>query len=228
MSHKDKTETTTDKYKLLAGIAVSFLLSASFVDVGYGIGTVAMGFIEHSSFSDGQIQIYNPDDQKIILDRPTLETITQRYAVRGRAMTPAAERQGLVLEGATVLPNSVGAAPGQRIDLPAGRFLFVLPGPPGEFNAILNEEIIPWLKQRFPDARPRPIRTVHTKGIGESDMVTLLENAAFQPTQVDLGFYPGKGRVQIRLAADPGRESEVDAAEQILRNLLADFLDTTL
>ena len=167
-------------------------------------------------------------DQRIILDPPTVETITRRYAARGRAMTPAAERQALVLEGATVLPNSVGAAPGQRIGLPDDRFLFVLPGPPGEFNAILNEEIVPWLKQRFPDARPHPTRTVHTTGIGESDMVTLLENAAFHPAQVDLGFYPGKGRVQIRLTADPGRESEVDAAEQILRNLLADFLDTAL
>ncbi len=163
--------------------------------------------------------------RKIVLDRPTVETITQRYAARGRAMTPAAERQALVLAGATVLPNAAGAAPGQRIDLPGNRFLFVLPGPPGEFNTILDGEIVPWLKDRFPDARPRPTRTVLTIGIGESDIATRLEDAAFQPARVELGFYPGKGRVQIRLAANPGHESELAAAEQILRNLLVDFLD---
>ena len=39
------------------------------------------------------------------------------------------------------------------LDLPDGRFLFVLPGPPGEFAAVLNEEIVPWLRQQFPDTR---------------------------------------------------------------------------
>ncbi len=163
-------------------------------------------------------------EQKIVLDGATVAIIAKRDAARGRAMTPAAERQALVLEGATVLPNSVGAAPGQRIELAGEKTLFVLPGPPGEFNAILNEEIIPWLRERFPDARPKLVRIVRTAGIGESDIATLLESAGFQPAGVDLGFYPGKGRVQIRISADPGRESEVDTAEQTLRVLLADFM----
>ena len=109
--------------------------------------------------------------QEIVLDGATVAIIAKRYAARGRAMTPAAERQALVLEDATVLPNSVGAAPGQRIELAGEKTLFVLPGPPGEFNAILNEEILPWLRERFPDARPRLVRIVRTKGIGESDIV---------------------------------------------------------
>ncbi|MCK4563669.1 MAG: competence/damage-inducible protein A [Verrucomicrobia bacterium] len=163
--------------------------------------------------------------QEIVLDGATVATIAKRYAARGRAMTPAAERQALVLENATVLPNSVGAAPGQRIELAGEKTLFVLPGPPGEFNAILNEEIIPWLRERFPDARPKLLRIVRTAGIGESDIATLLESAGFQPARVALGFYPGKGRVQIRISADPGHEREVDTAEQTLRGLLADFLD---
>jgi nicotinamide-nucleotide amidase len=162
--------------------------------------------------------------REIVLDRPTVETMTQRYAARGRAMTPAAERQALVLEGAAVLPNSTGAAPGQRIALPGDRFLFVLPGPPGEFNGILNEEIIPWLRERFPDARPMLARTVRTAGIGESDIVTLLEKAGFQPEGVTLGFYPGSGRVRIRITADPGNESKIEETEQTLGNLLVDFI----
>ena len=163
--------------------------------------------------------------QTIVPDGATVAIIAKRYAARGRAMTPAAERQALVLEDATVLPNSVGAAPGQRIELAGEKTLFVLPGPPGEFNAILNEDIIPWLRERFPDARPRLVRIVRTAGIGESDIATLLESTGFQPTRVALGFYPGKGRVQIRISADPGHEREVDAAEQTLHDLLADFLD---
>jgi nicotinamide-nucleotide amidase len=123
------------------------------------------------------------------------------------------------------LPNSVGAAPGQRIELPGGKLLFVLPGPPNEFNAILKEEIIPWLKERFPDARPRPVRIIRTQGIGESDIVTILEREKFHPLDVALGFYPAMGKVEIRLTADPGHETAVTAAEQSLRRLLADFID---
>lgn len=165
-------------------------------------------------------------DRKIVLHQPTVCIMAERYAARGRGMTAAAERQALVLENATVLPNPVGAAPGQRIDLPDGKILFVLPGPPNEFNGILNEHIIPWLKQHYAHARPNLVRIVHTKGIGESDIVTILEAASFQPSGIDLGFYPGKGRVEIRLSALPGHESQITAAEHALHLLLADHLDS--
>jgi nicotinamide-nucleotide amidase len=164
-------------------------------------------------------------DREIILHDPTVKVMTERYAARGRGMTPAAERQGLVLEGATVLPNSVGAAPGQRVELPDEKTLFVLPGPPGEFNAILNEEIIPWLIERYTDARPKLVRIVHTKGIGESDIVTILEEAAYQPRNVDLGFYPAKGKVEIHLTADPDMEASIAEAEKALQELLSAFID---
>ncbi len=164
-------------------------------------------------------------NQKIILHQPTVGIMTERYAARGRGMTPVAERQALVLENAVVLPNSVGAAPGQRIALPEEKTLFVMPGPPNEFNAILNEEIVPWLKLRYAHARPRLVRIVQTRGIGESDIVTILEETHFQPADVDLGFYPGKGKVEIRLTAQPGQESQIDEAEQTLRSLLSDHLD---
>ena len=161
----------------------------------------------------------------IILDHPTVSVMAKRYASRGRGMTSAAERQALVLQGATVLPNSAGAAPGQRIELSEEKTLFVLPGPPREFNVILNEEIIPWLKKRFPDALPNLVRIVRTQGIGESDIVTLLENAGFQPQEVALGFYPAKGKVEIRITTEPHREAQVIEAEQTLLALLVDFIE---
>jgi nicotinamide-nucleotide amidase len=164
-------------------------------------------------------------NQKVVLDQPTVEYLTAWYKQRGRAITLAATRQAQVLEEAVVLPNSVGAAPGQRIELPGEKTLFVMPGPPKEFNAILNEEIIPWLKVRYTGALPKLVRIVQTKGIGESDIVTILENAGFQPANIDLGFYPGMGRVEIRLTALPDDEQEINAAAQSLRSMLSDHLD---
>jgi len=165
-------------------------------------------------------------ERKIVLHRPTVSHLKGWYQKRGRTITDAGKRQALILENCAVLPNSVGAAPGQRIDLSAGKTLFVLPGPPKEFNAILNEEIVPWLQDRYTDARPRLVRIVQTQGIGESDIVTILEKANFQPGRIDLGFYPGGEKVEIRLVADPEKESEITRTEQQLTRLLANFIAT--
>lgn len=164
-------------------------------------------------------------ERKIVLHQPTVNRLKGWYEKRGRSITDAGRRQALVLENSSVLPNSVGAAPGQRIDLSGGKTLFVLPGPPNEFNAILSDEVVPWLKDRYTDAVPRLVRIVRTKGIGESDIVTILEMARFQPEGIDLGFYPGMGKVEIRLGADPDKESEIINAEQQLQDLLADYID---
>jgi len=164
-------------------------------------------------------------NRELVLDTETVTTITERYTARGRSMTPAAGRQGLVLSGAVVLPNPVGAAPGERLDLPNDKFLFILPGPPKEFQAILEENIIPWLSERYDHLQPRPERVFRTRNIAESDIVTLLENADFQPRNISLGFYPAQGKVEIRMSSDPEHEDELNEAEQTVRCLLHKFLD---
>lgn len=164
----------------------------------------------------------------IVLDPPTLAVITERFTTHGRNMTPAAERQALVLDGATVLPNSAGAAPGERLKIPNGKTLFILPGPPNEFNAILNEEVVPWLKKQYADARPDLVRIIQTQGIGESDIVTILEKESFQPMKIDLGFYPGDGKVKITLTTAPENKSEITAAEKQLTTLLSGYIESDL
>lgn len=164
-------------------------------------------------------------DRLIVPHRPTIEIIAQRYTARGRVMNSIAERQGLILDGATVLPNSVGAAPGQRLELPGAKTLLVLPGPPHEFNAILNEEIMPWLQQRYADARPKQVRLVQTKGIGESDIVALLDAAAFSTGAVDIGFYPANGKVKIRLTAEHDQAEQIQHLENSLLSVLSDFIE---
>ena len=164
-------------------------------------------------------------ERKIVSHLPTVEYLRSWYSGRGRTSNPVVERQALVLQGAAVLPNPVGAAPGQRIDLPDGKILFLLPGPPDEFNAVLVDSIIPWLRERFADARPKLVRIVRTEGIGESDIVIILDKAGFQPAGIDLGFYPGMGKVEIRLTTTPDNGDRLDQSEQLLLTLLADFLE---
>lgn len=162
-------------------------------------------------------------DQKVIMDSDTVKEITRRSAARGHIMTEAALRQALVLEGAEVLANAVGSAPGQKIALLESKFLFIMPGPPVEFSAILEDNVVPWLQGRFLDAKPTLVREIHTRGIIESDIVTLIESANFSPWDIEMGFYPGDGRVDIRLAAAPKNRFELEEAEESLRKILDPF-----
>jgi len=161
---------------------------------------------------------------KIVMSPSGLAALHKRWDERGRAITPAAERQALILEGAVTLINSAGAAPGERLDMPDGKTLFILPGPPNEFAAVLDDHIIPWLKQQFRDAVPLEVRVLTTQDIGESDIVTRLETAGFQTSEVSVGFYPGGGKVEIRLSASKEHSRALEAAEGTLRELLCDKL----
>ena len=161
---------------------------------------------------------------QVILSPSALAQLHQRYAECGRAINPAAERQALILDGAATLLNSVGAAPGERFVPRAGKVLFILPGPPNEFAAVLNDHIVPWLQETFPEASPLELRVLTTQGIGESDIVTRLEASDFDSGEVDIGFYPGNGRVEIRLTASLENLDQLEQVERTLHELLRGYL----
>jgi nicotinamide-nucleotide amidase len=161
---------------------------------------------------------------KIVMSPAALAALHKRFKDRGRAINPAAERQALILEGAETLINNAGAAPGERFVPKAGKVLFILPGPPNEFSAVLNDHIVPWLAGRFPDVVPLELRVLTTQGIGESDIVTRLEAASFQPLDVSIGYYPGGGKVEIRLTAAREHTDSLERVEHTLRTLLGDHL----
>jgi nicotinamide-nucleotide amidase len=161
---------------------------------------------------------------RIVPSPEALAALYKRIAERGRTVTPAAERQALILEGAEMLINNVGAAPGERLDLPGGKTLFVVPGPPNEFSAVLDDHIVPWLRKTFPAAVPLELRVLTAEGIGESDIVTRLETANFQALETSIGFYPGSGKVEIRLTAPREQLAALEAVERTLRKILHDKL----
>lgn len=182
-------------------------------------------------------------ERKIVLSPEGLAAMRARFAKRGITMSLVSERMAQILEGAEPLINNAGAAVAQRIDLPDGRTLFIVPGPPNEFAAVLHDHIVPWLCGQFPEAKPLELRILTTEGIGESGIVERLEAAGFQcpdpsvareapqsrgsdhrERQISVGFYPGLGKVEIRLTAAHDKKNEIDQAEQTLRELLHDWL----
>jgi nicotinamide-nucleotide amidase len=82
--------------------------------------------------------------RSLILDEAVLEQIRERFARRGVPMPAINERQALVIEGAAVLENKYGTAPGLFIE-EKGKRLFLLPGPPAEMKIVFDQGVAPRL-----------------------------------------------------------------------------------
>ncbi|HEX8798067.1 MAG TPA: competence/damage-inducible protein A, partial [Terriglobales bacterium] len=88
-------------------------------------------------------------------DHDIVTAMYKRFAERRIPMPPNNAKQADVIEGAVVLPNTRGTAPGQYLETVIGgkpRIIFLLPGPPHELEALWKRECEPRLQQMLPPA----------------------------------------------------------------------------
>src|SRR5258706_1889593 len=166
-------------------------------------------------------------------DKTVLAQI-ERFFEQRRRQPPATVRvQALVPEGAMVLPNANGTAPGLVLSgspLKAGapaRMLIMLPGPPRELRPMFTEQALPLIRARFPSTEPFVCRTLKTTGLGES----FLEEKIVGPVAhlvgagLELGYCARTGEVDLRFVARGANAVEVVAeAEKIARAVLGDII----
>ena len=82
--------------------------------------------------------------RKLLQNEDVLRKLQERFRRFGRAMPEINLRQALIVEGADVLPNPVGTAPGQWIEA-KDHILILLPGVPREMRALMEAEVAPRL-----------------------------------------------------------------------------------
>ena len=106
--------------------------------------------------------------RKVYTDEATLRKIQERFRRFGRTMPEINARQALVIEGAIVLPNPRGTAPGQWIEA-QGRIVVLLPGVPQELRALMEAEVKPRLA-RLGIKERRWTRDLRIAGLFESEV----------------------------------------------------------
>ena len=104
----------------------------------------------------------------LVVDAGLLEVIRRRFASRGLVMPKINERQAQVIEGAEALENLRGTAPGMWIEERNTRIV-LLPGPPGELQAMFLASVVPRLSTLC-SGRRMAHRSVHIVGLTESDV----------------------------------------------------------
>ena len=135
------------------------------------------------------------------LDADILAALEQRWRARGWPGTlPAANRQqAMVPEGARILVNRHGSAPGIWLDDDQGRWVAMLPGVPREMRGMLADELGPLLEPRAAGAGVVRSRTLRTTGIAESALADLLGDSAAGFPGVSLAYLPGHAGTDLRL-----------------------------
>lgn len=138
------------------------------------------------------------------MDDAVMARIAARFQRYGYAAMPASNAvQAMVPDGATVLDNPNGSAPGLWIEDERGRWVAMLPGVPHEMRAMATEVVVPILTKRYATNGAVVLsRTVRTTGIGESALAELLgEDGRDTVAGLPLAFLPGWEGVDLRITA---------------------------
>lgn len=166
--------------------------------------------------------------RKLHLDQTVLESIHRRFTERRLAMPRNNERQAMIPEGATVIPNLHGTAPGLAIRLGDEKIVVVMPGVPSEMQAMLKEQVIPLLREVSCVRARIYSRTLKVCGTSESaldETIGDLIRVSRNPT-IALLAYPGEIHIRLTVKTDSEVEGDrrLDDLEVRLRERLGELL----
>lgn len=115
--------------------------------------------------------------RRLILDQNVADRIRRMFEAMGRAMPENNLKQAQFPEGAVIIPNALGTAPGFRLDLlteQGPRHLIVLPGVPREMKPMIEEQVLPWLQEARGGKEIYVSHVFQTFGISESALDELV------------------------------------------------------
>ncbi|MBS1822382.1 MAG: competence/damage-inducible protein A [Acidobacteria bacterium] len=136
-------------------------------------------------------------------DPSLLAEMYKRYAARKMVMPPNNAKQADVIEGATVLANANGSAPGQFLETTIGgyrKIVILLPGPPGELKPMFAQVVKPMLAAALP---PQHLarRTLRMALIPESQVDARTAPIYKEFTDVETTILAGHGEIQLHFVA---------------------------
>jgi nicotinamide-nucleotide amidase len=158
--------------------------------------------------------------KKLVLHEPSLRAIEERFRQFNRPMTENNKRQAYLPEGCVVLENPHGTAPGFVALCDDGKFVACMPGVPREMRPMLAEKLMPWLVQRFDLRTAIYTKTLHTVGIGESDLDRRVEDLFRTLENPKIAMLAHGFRVDVKVMAKASNRVEADAMiEPVVRQL---------
>ncbi len=160
-------------------------------------------------------------------DEAVLAGIERRFAARGWKMSPNNAQQADVLEGAMVLPNPNGTAPGQWL---SGKFdgreriVILLPGPPHELKPLFEAECRERLRSKLPPAF-LATRVLKVAMLGESHVDARVAPIYKRYGEVQTTILAGSGEIELHFKSRAGTLDAAQARADEAADAVEDELD---
>lgn len=153
-------------------------------------------------------------NDELILDDKVLKHVTEIFSTRGVPMPATNVGQAMVPSKAKIIWNANGTAPGIWMEKDNKVFI-ALPGVPYEMKAIINEVVVPMLKEKFMKNLDYVLKqkTLLTTGVGESVLNEMMGDVHSIIKNDKLAFLPSIEGVRLRINVKA--ESEEKAEERI-------------
>ncbi|UDD14053.1 nicotinamide mononucleotide deamidase-related protein YfaY [Klebsiella pneumoniae] len=158
----------------------------------------------------------------LILHPEWLETMSRFFAERGRPMAESNRKQAEIPASAEMINNPVGTACGFAIQLNRC-LMFFTPGVPSEFKVMVEQEILPRLRQRFTLPDPPVCLRLTTFGRSESELAQSL-NPLTLPPGVVMGYRSSMPIIELKLTGPANQRDAMLALWPEVRKVAGDSL----
>ncbi|HUA35695.1 MAG TPA: competence/damage-inducible protein A [Candidatus Binataceae bacterium] len=157
--------------------------------------------------------------KKLWRDEASVEHMKRLFATINRVMPENNLKQALFPEGAEIIQNPLGTAPGFRLPITVGAHssqLIVLPGVPREMKPMMENTVIPWIRANRGTDTVFAVRIFQTFGISESGLDAAVEGL-IKPEEARVSFRASFPQISLRILVE-GKPGE---AERKLEELAA-------
>jgi len=166
--------------------------------------------------------------KKLVEDAKAREMIQTYFDNRGMEITDNNWKQALVPDGAVVMYNHNGTAPGLIVES-GEKCAILLPGPPKEMKPMFEEYVVDYFKRKNPEVIVST--TVKLCGIGESKVADLLKDMLDNQTNPTIAPYAKTGEVHLRVTAKAADEKSanklIKPVVKQIKTGLAEYIYTT-
>jgi len=159
----------------------------------------------------------------LILDKEHLSWMESRWKNRGLVMPENNIKQAEVPEGAKKLNNTNGTSPGIHIEV-EDKHIFILPGPPREFNPLVSDEIIPFLSKNYKSTN-KDYGFFLFFNQAESALAQEIDN--FKPKNLDIAYLASKGIIKLRYDKNSVNSEDLLTFENNIKQILKDYILST-
>ena len=161
----------------------------------------------------------------MFLHEESIEAIKGYFAKRGRTMSQNNNKQACFPEGAKIMPNNHGTAPGAIVEN-KGKVFIILPGPPGELQPMFEDYVIPYLERKSKEQITSRVLKVY--GMGESVMEEKIKDLIINQSNPTIAPLAGSSELTIRITAKTARGEDpyklIQPLEEKVRQRLGDLV----